>query len=88
MMKKTIFCITLIVFMLVGLNTLSACDKTIVVDVDAELNVGQIKIMSMNLRSNSSLDKGKRSWNFRKKLVAKNIQQAKPTIIGMQDNEV
>ncbi len=71
--------------MLVSLNTLSACDKAIVVDVDAELNVGQIKIMSMNLRSNSSLDKGKKSWNFRKKLVAKNIQQAKPTIIGMQE---
>ncbi len=84
-MKKTVLCIALIVFILMSLITLSACDKIIVVDADAELNVGQIKIMSMNLRSSNLFDKGELAWNYRKKLVAQNIQQAKPTIIGMQE---
>ncbi len=81
-MKKTVFCIMLIVFMLIS-STLSACDK-ITIDCD-ELNVGQVKIMSTNLRCSTSSDEGDWAWDSRKELVAENIRQAKPTIIGMQE---
>ncbi len=63
-------------------STLSACDKIIIAD---ELNAGQVKIMSTNIRCITSSDKGDWAWNSRKELVAENIRQAKPTIIGMQE---
>ncbi len=63
-------------------STLSACDKIIIAD---ELNAGQVKIMSTNIRCITSSDKGNWAWNSRKELVAENIRQAKPTIIGMQE---
>jgi len=73
--------------MLTGLATFSACDEIIIdYDIDCdELNVGQIKIMSMNLYSSNWADKGAIAWKYRRELVAQNIQQAKPTIISMQE---
>lgn len=82
-MKRIVCCITVIVFMLMSLTTLSACDE-IVIECD-DLDAGQVKIMSMNVYGSNLADIDEIAWNYRKKLVAKNIRQAKPTIIGMQE---
>ena len=83
MMKKTAFCIALIVCILTCLTVVCACDEY-TVECD-DLDAGQIKIMSVNLRCVTSEDTGSRAWKHRKTLVAKNIQQTKPSIIGMQE---
>lgn len=75
-MKKIVLGIALAVCILMSLSAFSACD---------ELDAGQIKVMSANIRCINSDDTGNRAWEHRKTLVAKNIQQIKPTIIGMQE---
>ncbi|MCM1194669.1 MAG: endonuclease/exonuclease/phosphatase family protein [Firmicutes bacterium] len=55
-----------------------ACSDTNVTD-------GEIKVMSANLRCDAMFDFGKRTWQYRADLIAKNIEQVKPTIIGMQE---
>ena len=82
-MKKTICCIALVICILTSLACLSACNQyTVKLD---DLDVGQIKVMSLNLRHIYSEDTGNRSWKHRKTLVATNIQETQPTIIGMQE---
>ena len=82
-MKKLAFCTTLIVCMLLNLIVLSACNH-IIVECE-ELDAGQVKIMSTNLRRISPVDTDNRTWENRKSLVVKIIQQTKPSIIGMQE---
>lgn len=59
--------------------------KTLTFDCDAQANNGQIKVMSANLRCDALFDVGKRTWQYRADLIAKNIEHVKPTIIGMQE---
>ena len=82
-MKKTVFCIALIICILMSLTAFTACDS-LVVECD-ELDAGQIKVMSANIRCINSEDTSNKAWKYRKTLVAKNTQQIKPTIIGMQE---
>lgn len=59
--------------------------KELTFSVDANVREGQLKIMSTNLRCDAIFDIGKRSWQYRADLIAKNIEQVKPTLIGMQE---
>lgn len=59
--------------------------KELTFTVDAYTRHGQLKVMSANLRCDTVLDVGKNSWQYRADLIAKNIEQVKPTIIGMQE---
>ena len=82
-MKKFTLFTVLIICVLIGTVFFSACDE-LGVECD-ELDVGQIKIMSANIRCITSADRGNRAWKYRKNLIAKNFQQVKPSIIGMQE---
>ena len=82
-MKKLTVSIFLIICILIGTVIFSACNK-ITVECD-ELDAGQIKVMSANIRCIISADTGTRAWKHRKNLIAKNFQQVKPSIIGMQE---
>lgn len=59
--------------------------KELSFDVDAQTEQGQLKVMSANLRCDALFDFGKKTWQYRADLIAKNIEQVKPTIIGMQE---
>lgn len=59
--------------------------KELTFNVDCKPEQGQIKVMSTNLRCDTLHDFGKKTWQYRADLIAKNIEQVKPTIIGMQE---
>lgn len=59
--------------------------KALSFTVDAYTRHGQLKVMSTNLRCDAITDVGKKTWQYRADLIAKNIEQVKPTIIGMQE---
>lgn len=51
----------------------------------AELQTGEIRVMSANLRCFNPQDTGKRSWFYRADLILKNIEGERPTVIGFQE---
>lgn len=55
------------------------------VEIQVENN-GQIKMMSYNLRCISPTDWGKKAWFYRANLVADDIENEKPGIIGFQES--
>lgn len=65
------------------MTILTGCSQT-QVECD-ELNVGQIKIISANIRRISAADTGNRDWKVRKDYFFRNLQQAKPSIICLQE---
>lgn len=78
-----VFFILLIIGVLILTVLFAACYES---DVECdELDLGQIKIMSANIRCITSEDTGNRAWKYRKNLLVKNFQEAKPSIIGMQE---
>lgn len=76
-MKKTAFCIALIFCLLTAVLTVfAACEH---------LEVGQIKLMSFNVRRIMLSDTGDRQWDSRSELLVKSISAESATIIGMQE---
>ena len=80
-MKKLALLTLLIICLLTFTVCFSACKQ---VKCD-DLSDGQVRVMSVNLRRITAEDTGSREWKHRKKLVATNFQQVKPSIIGMQE---
>ena len=52
---------------------------------EANLQPGEVRVMSCNLRCLNPTDLGKKSWFYRADLILKNIESEAPTIIGFQE---
>ena len=52
---------------------------------EANLQPGEVRVMSCNLRCLNPNDLGKKSWFYRADLILKNIESEAPTIIGFQE---
>lgn len=50
-----------------------------------DIESGQIRVMSCNVRCINPLDFGKKSWFYRADLLVKGIQNNSPTVIGFQE---
>lgn len=51
----------------------------------SQMGTGEIKVMSCNVRCFTPSDYFKKSWFYRADLIMKNIENAKPSIIGFQE---
>ena len=52
---------------------------------ETNLQPGEVRVMSCNLRCLNPTDLGKKSWFYRADLILKNIESEAPTIIGFQE---